>query len=314
MRSIVLKNEFSDGLIMRKTQLDRLPSLRSLQVFAAAARHESFTEAAKILAVTPGAVSRQVQDLERELGRKLFVRNGPNISLTQGGRDLAAPIDQSLSILEDAVALARVRISPKHVTVSMLPSVAAKWLAPRLGDFISKHPEIDLRVGASRHLVDFVAEDVDCAIRYGAGNWPGVEADHIGSETVFPVCTPEYAKRFELKSERDLLRMTLIHSDIPENWRTWFAHAGMPGADVPRGPLLADDTAMLQAVLDGHGVALGRSLLVQDDVDVGRLIAPFDTKLTAAYGYWFVTPERKPASIEIEAVKAWIFGAYPKPG
>lgn len=299
--------------MMRKTQHQRLPSLRSLQVFAAAARHESFTEAANSLAVTPGAVSRQVQELERELGRELFVRNGPNISLTQGGRDLAAPVDQSLKMLEDAVALARIRINPKHVTVSMLPSVAAKWLAPRLGDFISKHPDIDLRVGASRHLVDFVAEDVDCGIRYGAGNWPGVVADRIGSETVFPVCTPEYANRSKLTSERDLLQATLLHSDIPENWRAWFARAGMPDVDIPRGPLLADDTALLQAVLDGHGVALGRSLLVQDDVDVGRLVAPFDTKLKATYGYWFVTPDRRPTSIEIEAVKAWIFEAYPKP-
>ena len=157
--------------MMRKTdEKPRLPSLRALQVFAVAARHGSFTRAAQELHLTQGAVSRQVQELETALGRALFVRSGPQPA----------------------------RATPR-ITLSMLPSVAAKWMAPRLARFVQDHPHLDLRITASRHFVDFQAEEVDAAIRYGRGAWPGLSATHLCNETVFPVCSPSLAQRLNLQ-------------------------------------------------------------------------------------------------------------------
>lgn len=284
----------------------RLPGLRPLQVFEAAARHESFTRAAETLHITQGAVSRQVQELERWLGCCLFVRSGPNLSLTATGRRLGTEVTRALDILATAVAQARPNTSPRHVTLSMLPSVAAKWLAPRLDRFIQTHPQIDLRVTASRYLVDFVAEEVDAAIRYGKGNWPGVAAHRLGEETVTPVCTRAYAEAHELHEPADLYRATLLHSDIEENWEAWFRAAGFEGRPVPRGPRLGDDTATLQAAQDGQGVALGRSILIADDVNVGRLISLFPILLPASYSYWFVIPTTSSAPIDLDAVHRWL--------
>lgn len=285
---------------------DRLPGLRPLQVFEAAARLGSFTRAAEKLHITQGAVSRQVQELERWLERNLFVRSGPNLTLTATGRALGSEITRALDLLATAVAQARPNTGARHVTLSMLPSVAAKWLAPRLGRFIQSHPQIDLRVTASRHLVDFVAEDVDAAIRYGKGNWPGVVAHRLAGETVTPVCTRAYAEAQELRRPADLLHATLLHSDIEENWKAWFRAAGLEGRPVPRGPRLGDDTATLQAAFDGQGVALGRSILTADDLKVGRLISPFPIFLPASYSYWFVTPSTASAPDDLYTVHEWL--------
>lgn len=284
----------------------RLPVLRPLQVFEVAARFESFTRAAEELHITQGAVSRQVQELERWLGRDLFVRSGPHISLTATGKALGGEITRALDILATAVAQTRPQTDARHVTLSMLPSVAAKWLAPRLNSFIQSHPQIDLRVTASRHLVDFVAEEVDAAIRYGKGSWPGLIAHRLAEETVTPVCTRTYADAHELHQPEDLFRAVLLHSDIEENWKAWFRAADLEGRPVPRGPRLGDDAATLQAALDGQGVALGRSILIADDLRTGRLISPFPIQLRASYSYWFVTPITASATQDLHSVYEWL--------
>jgi len=284
----------------------RLPPLRSLQVFEAAARHGSFTDAALELSVTQGAVSRQVQELEQWLGLKLFLRSGPNLKLTATGKALGDEVGRAMDTLEHAVAAAKPAAGTHHVTLSMLPSVAAKWLAPRLGRFVQRHPDIDLRITASRHLVDFVAEGVDAAIRYGKGDWPGLVAQPLARETIAPVCTPAYAQACGLNTPADLLAARLLHSDIEENWEMWFRAAGLGDRPVPRGPKLADDAAMLQAALDGQGVALGRSVLVADDLQAGRLIMPFEIELQASYSYWFVTPATTSAPADLHAVGNWL--------
>lgn len=284
----------------------RLPALRSMQVFEAAARHGGFTEAARELGVTQGAVSRQVQELERWLDLKLFSRSGPNIRLTGTGTTLGNEIGRALDILQMAIEAAKPSVTTRHVTLSMLPSVAAKWLAPRLSEFMQRHPDIDLRITASRHLVDFAAEEIDAAIRYGKGNWPGLSAEPLAEETVMPVCTRHYARNIGLKTPADLMKAALLHSDIEENWDAWFRAAGLENSRVPRGPKLGDDAASLQAAIDSQGVALGRSVLVADDLKAGRLIAPFTIALKASFSYWFVTPKDKPDSDDMHAVRNWL--------
>jgi len=216
----------------------RLPSLRALCAFEAAARLGNFTEAADELNVTQGAISRQVQELERQLTVELFIRAGPKLKLTPTGRMFADNSARALETLRDAVRAAKSRYNASYVTLSMLPSVASKWLAPRLGRFINQHSNIDLRVAASRHLVNFEAEGIDAAIRYGKGKWRGCHAELLATETIFPVCAPAYADHHGLIKPSDLAGATLFHADIEEDWKAWFGGAGISNIKIPRGPRL----------------------------------------------------------------------------
>lgn len=287
-----------------------LPPLRSLQVFEAAARHETFTGAARELNVSQGAVSRQVQELERWIGADLFVRSGPNIKLTATGRKLGEQSSQALALLRNAVTDARPSSGPRHVTLSMLPSVAAKWLAPRLGRFIECHPDIDLRITASRQFVDFQADEVDAAIRYGGGDWPGLDAELLARETVTPVCSPQYATKLKVSGVDDLPRTTLLHTDISEDWAMWFRTVGLAIHSVPRGPSLGDDAATLQAAIEGQGVAMGRSVLIAEDLQTGRLTAPFEEILQTSFSYWFVMPVDVEPRPDLIAVKNWLIEEF----
>lgn len=280
-----------------------MPSLRALQVFEAAVRHGGFTAAAGELGITQSAVSRQIADLEAILHTALFVRNGPHLTPTSAGSRLADRLSDPLLQIRSAVREA-LTDTDTVVTLSMLPSVAARWFAPRLDRFISSNPSVDLRISASRHLVDFQVDGIDAAIRYGRGDWPGLVARELGTEVVRPVCSPAYAERLALREPRDLYRATLLHADIPEDWSDFFAAAKCDDP-VPAGPRLGDDGAILQAALDGHGVALGRSRLVEEELTTGRLVALFDIVLPASFSYWFVRP-RTDSGDGLRAVEAWI--------
>ena len=279
------------------------PPLRSLQVFEAAARCGSFTAAGHELGITQSGVSRQVSDLEAALGGALFLRNGARLSVTPAGDRLARQLAETMAKTWSAVADAQ--RSDQVVTLSMLPSVAARWFAPRLGDFLQMVPDVDLRITASRHLVDFVGERVDAAIRYSRAPQAGLDAVKLGTETVTPVCSAAYAKRVGLRTPGDMYRATLLCGDIPEDWPTWFDAAGCDGPPPP-GPRLGDDGAILQAAVEGQGIALGRSLLVADDIAAGRLVAPFPVSLDASHAYWFVRPRDMAATGAIRIVQSWL--------
>lgn len=278
-------------------------SLRALEVFEAAVRLKGFTVAGAELGITQSAVSRQIADLEGILGVKLFYRRGAHVDVTPSASRLAARLTSAFGEVRTAVS-DTVR-SDSIVTLSMLPSVAAKWFAPRLGRFVAAHAGIDLRITASRHLVDFAAEGIDAAIRYGRGPWPGLDARVLATETVTPVCTPSYAADHGLTDPSHLERSTLLHGDIPETWAAWFAAAGCE-VDARAGPRLGDDAAILQAVLNDQGVALGRSHLVADDLETGKLIQPFETHLPASHMYWFVRPQIAAERDALRAVGAWV--------
>lgn len=283
------------------------PPLRSLQVFEAAARCGSFTAAGEELGITQSGVSRQVSDLEATLGVALFVRNGARLSVTPAGERLADRLADAFSRTWSAVADAR--RSDQVVTLSMLPSVAARWFAPRLGSFQAANPDIDLRITASRHLVDFAAEGVDAAIRYSPSPAPDLDALKLGNENLRPVCSPEYQIANELYAPSDLCRAMLLYGDLPEDWPTWFKAAGCDRT--PRdGPRLGDDGAILQAAVEHQGVALGRSLLVADDIAAGRLVAPFAISLDASHAYWFVHPKGLAPTAAINSVKAWLVNQF----
>ena len=283
------------------------PPLRSLQVFEAAARCGGFTAAGKELGITQSGVSRQVSDLEATLGVALFLRNGARLSVTPAGERLAGQLAEAFANTWSAVADAR--RSDQVVTLSMLPSVAARWFAPRLAGFMAANPDIDLRITASRHLVDFASEGVDAAIRYSPAPSRDLKAIKLGTETVTPVCSANYAEDHALLAPADLYRATLLCGDIPEDWPTWFKAAGCQHPS-HNGPRLGDDGAILQAAVEGHGVALGRSLLVADDLVTGRLVAPFPVSLDASHAYWIVRPKGMATTNAIDAVETWLVSQF----
>lgn len=284
-------------------------AMRALEIFDVAAQLGSFTAAGKELGITQSAVSRQISDLEARLDVLLFVRSGPNLSLTTKGRELAAGVGPGFQQI--ATSLANIRIPTEHVvTLSMLPSVAAKWFSPRLGDFVRKHGDIDLRISVGRHLVDFRAENIDAAIRYGRGDWPFLNATLLAKEEVFPVCTPDYAARNRFDAPQDLARATLLHTDILDDWSAWFQVAHVSVEVSGQSPRMEDDNAVLQAALSGQGVALGRSVLVADDLAAGRLVAPFEIKIPASYDYWFVYPAEKVPTPALNEVKRWVVDSF----
>ncbi len=294
----------------QKDSIGRPPPLRAVQVFAAAAAHESFTQTAHTLSITPGAVSRQVRELEDDLGVALFERRGRTVYLTDAGRHFAAVCQSVISKLTHEAAELRSGDSPPVVTISMLPSVAARWLAPRLGAFTESHPALDLRIAASRHFTDFAREGVDAGIRYGRGVWPGVTAHPLGDEELFPVCSPGYAESLNLCRPEDLARASMLRGDLTETWWDWLRLAGIEDRAPQRGLAFKDDAALLKAAEDGLGVALGRSLLVADALRSGHLVAPFGQRIRSSFSYYFVIPVQTSMSPALLAVQKWLSRAF----
>jgi LysR family glycine cleavage system transcriptional activator len=293
--------------MMHLRAVRRLP-LTALRAFEAAARNGSFTRAAEELHVTQGAVSRQVQALEARIGVALFERNGRSITLSLEGRLLASAATDALERLGEAVT--RLAGANRAVTLSMLPSLAACWMAPRMRDFAAAHPGIDLRLSSSRHLVDFHREGIDAAIRYGPGGWPDVQAERLATERIFPVCSPDYAAALALRKPEDLARATLLHNDVPDSWSEWFAAAGCAELYTDKGVYLDEDAALLRAAAEGEGIALGRSVLVAGDLAGGRLIAPFAISIRATFSYWFVVPAEGGRRPEVDHVRSWLMAEF----
>jgi len=198
-----------------------------------------------------------------------------------------------------------------HVlTVSTLASLAAKWLLPRLSNFQETNPGIDVHITTSTSLVDFRSGDVDAAIRYGRGNWPGLRADWLMADELFPVCSPALLKGDKpLRCPEDLVHWTLLHSSggYDDDWRLWLTAAGLP-ADISKQPGLSFDLIFMtvQAAIDGIGVAMGRTSYVEADIAKGRLVVPFKIALPADAGFYLVSPEAKTDSPKLAAFRQWL--------
>src|SRR6185437_10077725 len=207
-----------------------LPSLNGLQVFESAARHLSFTHAAAELNVTQTAVSHQIRRLEEQLGVRLFLRKNRALQLTQEARDYLPAVSAAFDDLRRATDRLRHRQRTDVLMVSTTISLAAKWLVPRLGGFQEAHPGIEVRISTSTRLVDFRREEVDLAIRYGRGHWPGLRTDWLMQEDIFPVCSPSLLSGpLPLNTPEDLAQHTLLHTDMGrDEWTLWLTAAGLP--------------------------------------------------------------------------------------
>ncbi len=267
----------------------RLPPLTTLRAFEAAARLESFSRAAEEISVTHGAVSHQVRALERALGIALFQRNGRRVSLTAAGRHFADRVGAALRDIAEAAQFIR-RSERDHVlTISTMPSFAARWLLPRMGRFMEQHPEMAISVHTSLSLVDLERDEVDLAIRFGGGDWPGLEAQKFLDDEFFPVASPRFNEGRLPKRPADLAKLRLMRSD-DEPWAPWFRAAGLK-LDEPRASVFSDSALLLQAALDGRGIALARRSIAEDDLRTGTLVRLFNVALPAHGANYLVWPK-----------------------
>jgi LysR family glycine cleavage system transcriptional activator len=285
----------------------RLPPLNALKAFEAAARHESFTRAAEELCVTQGAVSHQVKALEAELAIKLFNRERQRLIITEAGKDYLTVVRDAL----DRIAVGTERLLQRQnagvLTVSTSPDFAAKWLVHRLGHFADAHPGIDLRVSATLHHVDFAREEVDLAVRHGEGSWPGLDTVRLSAEQLFAVCSPKLISgRRRLNKPADILNFPLLHLDSRADWTNWLQAAGLDGADVMHGPVLNRASMVIDAAINGQGIALARTTLAAWDIINGRLVRPFSGSLRLSKTYWIVCPKATATVPKIVTFRDWL--------
>lgn len=287
--------------------LRRLPPLNALKAFEAAARHESFTRAAEELCVTQGAVSHQVKALEAELGIKLFNRERQRLIITEAGREYLTVLRDSF----DRIAVGTERLIQRQssgvLTVSTSPDFAAKWLVNRLGRFAEAHPGIDLRISATLHHVDFAREDVDLAVRHGDGSWPGLDVARLSTEQLFAVCSPKLLKgRQRITKPSDVLKFPLLHLDDRKDWAKWLEAAGVTNAELSHGPVLNRASMVIDAAVDGQGIALARTTLAAWDLINGRLVRPLPETLRLSKTYWIICPKATSTLPKITTFREWL--------
>lgn len=294
--------------------IELFPGLRSLRAFDAAARLLSFTRAADELHVTPAAISHQIREIEDQLGSPLFARTSRSMRLTREGELLRVAAAEALEGL--GLALTRIRRlkNQKQLKVAATPSISAKWLVPRLDRFMAEVPGAEVRLDVSAALTDFDRDDVDVAIRFGEGKYPGLRVDLLFHDHVFPVCSPKLLQGGKtIKTPRDLLQFPLIHLDwdaqgLPwPNWRMWMLAAGVLDYEETSGLRFRQTSFAIQAAIDGQGVALGDSNLVADDIAAGRLIKPFELSLRAPpqFSYYVISPVETAEQPMVKAFREW---------
>jgi LysR family glycine cleavage system transcriptional activator len=279
------------------------PSLKALRSFEAAARLESLTLAAQELNVSVSAVAFQVRQVESGLGRKLLVRNGRALAATQPGKALARELGGAFAQIDASLAQFRSRTG-RVVTVSMLSSFAALWLLPRLGGFKAAYPDFDVRILTCDRLVNLQAEQVDCAIRCGPGNWPGLRAELLFRQELAPVCHPSHALAGEgirAAAPEDML----VNARHPGEWSDWFAAAGIQAPGPPQGQRLDGRELTVEAVLAGLGIGLLDSSIFVRQIKDGELVQ-LDAPVGTGWSHYVVAPEEASAAPPLQAFEKWI--------
>jgi len=290
----------------------RLPPLNALRAFEAAARHLNFSRAADELSVTPGAVSQQIQNLEDYVGASLFRRTPRGLLLTDAAQTALPALREAFDRLAEAASLLTAAVDGRRLTLTAAPSFAAKWLVPRLGRFEAAHPLVDVWLSADMELVDFGTGEIDLAIRYGAGPYPGLDSIRLMGETVIPVMSPELLAANPLNAPADLSRHILLHDGSPDadascpDWLMWLAARGVKGVEATRGPRFNQSSLVIEAAVGGRGVALAKRTLAQDDLDAGRLVAPMAIATSVDFAYFVVHPKAKGRLPQVKAFVAWL--------
>ena len=281
----------------------RLPPLHALEVFTAAARCGTFSHAARELFVTQGAVSRQIQQLENDLGVTLFMRHRNGLRLTAEAEALLPVVEEAFGrVMRICESL---RNAGQVLTLRMPPTLAARWFLPRLPSLRVAMPDMDVRITTyDAWEPRFDDTDVDAAIIQGRGDWPGVEAVPLMSELLTPVCSPQLARK--LSDPADLAVMPLLHCDPLSGWSRWLDHAGIGEISSHRGQTFDTLELALSAATRNQGVALGDLNLVQESLRDGTLVAPFETVLDQGIAYYLVYPAQRAQLSKIRGLCQWL--------
>lgn len=290
----------------------RRPPLNALRAFESAGRHLSFTRAAAELNVTPAAISHQVKALEEFVEVPLFRRLTRALRLTDAGQAALPTLGQGFDKLAQGVEQMRAHCETGVLTISVSPSFGAMWLLPRLERFYNRHPEIEVRIDGTDRLVDLARDDVDVAVRYGAGGYNGVRVDWLFSQVNTPVCSPSLLSgENPLRQLEDLHHHTLLHVDWKDSeasWRMWLLAAGLQTIDPTRGPHFTMENMAVQAAIEGQGVALIGDVLVADDLAAGRLVRPFDASLSTPlkFSFYLLSANHGVEPPKIAAFRDWL--------
>lgn len=290
----------------------RLPPLRSLQAFEAAARHLSIAKAAAELNVTPGAISHQIKALEDWLGSPVFLRLTRALRLTEAGEAAAPMLTESFNILAAATSAMALKTDDQLLTVSVSPGFGSLWLVPRLDRFRRLHPEIEVRIDGTDRLIDVAKGEADVAIRYGPGGYSDVHSDRLFAMRATPVCSPETLKHGpRLEAPSDLKRHTLLHVDWKEtegSWRTWLLAAGARDVDPFKGPRFTKEEMAVRAALDGEGIALIGDRMAANHLATGQLVRPFTSDMSTplVFAYFLLTPKQRLEEPKVASFRDWI--------
>jgi LysR family transcriptional regulator, glycine cleavage system transcriptional activator len=300
-----------------------VPGTRALRTLAAAGRHLNFTRAADELGLTPAAVSFQIKEIEEQLGVKLFTRTSRTIRLTEPGIILCEAAADALDVMHRGVSKAqKASRGTAQLKVTVDPQFATKWLMRRVERFRKSHPDIDLRFDIAYEVRDFDVDDIDVAIRFGSGKYPGLAANRLFDNIIVPVCSPRLLTSGRpLKEPRDLLHHTLAHIEWSRqgvtwpNWRMWMAAAGIDDFDDSNTIVFEASSNAVDAAMAGDAVALADFAMVANDLSEGRLVRPFELSIKAApeYAYHLVYPETTASDRRITAFRDWMLAECARP-
>lgn len=294
----------------------QIPGTRALRTFLSAAKHLNFTRAADELGLTPAAVSFQIKEIEDQLGMQLFVRTSRTIRLTEAGTLFCDGAADALDLLSRAVSKAqKASRGTAQLKVTADPQFATKWLMRRIERFRKLHPDIELRFDVAYEVRDFDVDDIDVAIRFGSGKYPGLAANRLFDNFIVPVCSPRLLQSGKpLKEPKDLLNHTLAHIEWSRqgvtwpNWRMWMAAAGVDDFDGSNTIVFEASSNAVDAAMAGDAVALADFAMVANDLSEGRLVQPFELSIKAApdYAYHLVYPEKNSGDKRIVAFRDWM--------
>jgi len=278
--------------------------LNALRAFEASARHLSFTRAAIELCVTQAAVSHQVKSLETQLNVTLFKRLPRGLMLTSEGETLLPVVRDSFDRIAQTLSQFEGGHYREVLTVGAVGTFAVGWLLPRLPEFQARYPFIDLRLSTHNNRVDVAAEGLDYAIRFGAGAWHGTEACELLAAPLTVLCVPPLAE--QLRAPEDLLKHTLLRSYRTDEWNLWFQAAGLPADTlVPRSIVFDSSLAMMEAALQGIGVALAPAMMFSRQLEIDAIRQPFDVGISTG-SYWLTRLQSRAETPAMLAFKRWM--------
>jgi len=286
--------------------MKRIP-VGPLRAFDVAARNLNLSAAAQEMNVTHAAVSRQVKQLEERLGVKLFERLPRGLKLTAHGALLAEGTREAFDRLASAIEDVSIPAVRRKLTISTFASLSARWLMPRVQSFSLAFPDADLQVVTTTRLVDFAREDVDIGIRFGGGQYPGLHVAPLFRPREIVVCSPSLLERGpKLEALSDLQHHALLHDDSYQAWERWLKAAGVKGVNARRGVICGDRNSMLQAALEGQGVAIASSVFAAGDLATGRLVQVFTDAIESPFAIYAVCLPRRLNDPLISGAMDWL--------